>query len=456
MLKNRKKKTFKTAKGAEGSVFNFNIIDQEGSEMQVCCFNKVVDKFYSIVKEGEMYEIIGGYIKINDHKYNQTKSDYQIALNEDSRVIPVEDDKTISDDILTLTKLDELYKLKVHSTIDFIALVIEIKERKSVRSKYGEMEIKKLVVADDSGFKVDFTLWKHHANTPVNVGDIILVKKAKIGEYSGRNISASDDSVVQVNPYKRSLEEKISILKGLMKKTDTKLNTETPQDSSEAHKSNGMEVDEDGNNQVSKENVNTINTTNANTSTFENFKTYQDIKAAEYVKKREEIKITSLSEAYNLEEKTHRVKVYVTQFNNSEKNFYAGCPKCKKKLVEADQGMKCATCNEEVKKPQYFFTISVRVKDYASDQWVDNFGPVAEKMLKITAEEYRNALLENNDVVLSKVCENVEFQSFIMTVKSRTNVYNNIVKKKLNCFGVERIDLKSEAERMLKDIENMI
>ena len=175
-VKKTEKKVFKNSKGNEGCVFNFLVMDQEKTQMQVNCFNKTADRLNDLIEEGGVYEIIGGYIKINDHKFNQTKTDYQIVLNEDSTVLPVIDNGEIPEMDSELTNLSELNNLKNHSVIDFIGIVLTLGEKTSIKTKYGENSIRKVLIADDSGFKVDFTLWKHHTDINLSVGDIIYVK----------------------------------------------------------------------------------------------------------------------------------------------------------------------------------------------------------------------------------------------------------------------------------------
>ena len=42
--------------------------------MQIVAFDKTVDKFYPLITENKVYEISGGYININDRKFNDLKS----------------------------------------------------------------------------------------------------------------------------------------------------------------------------------------------------------------------------------------------------------------------------------------------------------------------------------------------------------------------------------------------
>ena len=416
------KRTYKTSKGGNCTVFNFIVMDSENTEMQISCFGKIADNFSLIVQEGMMYEIIGGYVKLNDHKYNSTKADYQINLNEDSKINQIEDSGDICDINPTLTSLNSLNELKIYQYIDFIALVIQANDKTIVKTKKGEMSIKKLVVVDDSEYKVEFTLWKDLSNLDIKAGDIIFVKKAKVGEYSGRNISASDDSQITINPTFKSLSRKVSILKDLLGQVNGGKVEETKV---EEHENRGLK----------------------------NFKSYQNEKIQQ-AKTLYECKISNLKDAYNDPlEKTHKIKVYVTQFKHSEKNYYAGCPTCKKKLIEANNIFKCNSCSVDVATPLYNYTISFRVKDCTSDQFIECYGSTAEKILNMKAEEYKTAFANNDEIVLKQMCANVEFKQFIMVVKSKTQVYNNISKKKIHVISIEKIDLKSEMGRMIKFIE---
>ena len=391
------KKTFKTNKGSDFTVFNFVVMDSENTEMQISCFGKIAEKFFPLIREGRMYEIIGGYVKVNDRKFNNTNADYQINLNDESTIKCIIDNGDICDINPQLTCLSKLNDMKVYSNIDFVALVINATERNRIKTKKGEMDIKKLVIVDDSEYKVDFTLWKNLAEIDIKIGDIILVKKAKVGEYNGRNITASDDSVINVNPTFKSIHGKIAILKNMMNSTHSNNNKlhEEKEDQENENKNNyaspgvnSIDIDMEfgGNKSASK---NDSNLQSNQKLEFKNFKTYQSEKIQQ-AKSLYECKISNLKEAFNDQnEKSHKVKVYITQFNHGDKNYYAGCPKCKKKLIESHPNsneieFKCNTCNEIVSKPYYFFTISFRVKDSSADQFIDCFGQLAEKILGVT------------------------------------------------------------------------
>lgn len=458
-MKRSDKKTLKSSKGLDYTVFSFVVMDSEDCQMQISCYGKFAEKFYPIVQEGKMYEIVGGFVKVNDHKFNTTKADYQINLNDDSIVTPIEDNGDISDINPNLTSLSELNDLKVFTAIDFLALVVSAGEKTLIKTKKGDMHIKKLSIVDDSEYRVDFTLWNKNSDISLKYGDIIFVRNAKIGDYGGRNISASDDSQITINPTLKSLKEKIIKIKKLAGNNNVDSTFENINDNKNSFSSPNicddpekMEFNTLSEKKESHNNNTKLNESN-NNNVFKNFKTYQ----SEQTKKEKalyEYRISNLKDALNdAQEKVHKVKVHVTQFNHSDKNYYAGCPKCKKKLLESSEGLTCPACKQVVNEPYYYFTVSFRVKDCTSDQFVDCYGPLAEKILEVKGEEYKNYMESSNSQALKLVCGNVEFKEFIMCVKVRTQNYNNVTKKKLSMINVDKVEIKNEADRMLKFME---
>lgn len=417
-MKRTEKKTYKTSKGTDCTVFNFVVMDSENTEMQISCFGKIADKFYPVIIEGKMYELIGGYVKVNDHKYNFTKADYQINLNEHSQVYSIEDSGDICEINPTVTNLNELVDLKVYTNIDFVAVVTNVNEKATIKTKKGEMVIKKTVVLDDSEYKVDFTLWKSHAETDLKPGDIILVKNAKVGEYSGKNLSASEETQLIVNPNFKSIKNKILAIKRML----------------------NVEEDCEGRIPIPED-------------ILKGFKTFQS-EQTKAAKTLFEIKMSNLKEAYcDVNEKSHKVKAYITQFNHGEKNFYPGCSQCKKKLVLNEDVYRCNTCNKDNVEPNFTYTVTFRVKDCTSDQFVDCYGPVAEKILQVSADNYKNYLANDDQEALKTVCDNAEFNEFLMQVKVRTQTFNNNVKRKLHIISAEKVSVPKEVDRLLRLLE---
>ena len=133
--------------------------------------------------------------------------------------------------------------------------------------------------------------------------------------------------------------------------------------------------------------------------------------------------------------------------------YYAGCPTCKKKLIEENSVLKCLSCGNIINDPYYYFTASFRVKDCTSDQFVDCFGSIAEGIIGVSCLEFRNAIVSNNVDYLKQICKNIEFKEYILKVKANTQIYNNIENKKLSILSSELVEIKEEVNRMFKYLE---
>ena len=211
--------------------------------------------------------------------------------------------------ITTLRKLRMLYYA--------IGCVVEAADKSICKTKNGELQMRKIFIADDSGYKVEFPLWKKHADLEIGVGDILLIRNASVSEFQGRNISATDNTKVTVNP--RSLKETVELSKWMEGYKGDFLTyvpkKEKKEDSTEEHEE-----------KINKESVLRV----------------QDI-------------MNTLTGASKKEELSSysTIKCIVTFFQHSDKNFYAGCSKktCKKKLIEEENSFFCTSCNQKCTTP---------------------------------------------------------------------------------------------------------
>jgi replication factor A1 len=411
-------KKYTNEKG-NGSLFNLLVMDCEGSQIQVTAFNRVAEKYYNQVTEGKIYEIIGGFVKINSKRFNTANSEYQLTLNDTSLISEVIDNHTIPAIKHKLEKLGNLNNIQLHSSIDCLGYVVEVSEKSKVSTKNGELLMRKVYIVDESEYKVELALWKKNAEVEYEQGDILLIKNATVSQFQGRNISASDSTKITKNPITMREASELSKwaanFKGQFKSYVPEKNEE-------------KEGEE-------------INKTSI-------------VRLSEVLKKFD----TSRNVSYDELSKFYTIVGIVSFLQHSDKNIYSGCPvkKCKKKLVEEDVGYYyCNACKIQVKVPAYYMTLSLRVKDTTKEHWIDLFGSVAEKFLGLTADEYREYIISNNQERLSSITKNLEFNKFYFLIRVKATVFNNISKKKINAYRVERIDIKEETARLLQELENI-
>ena len=409
----------------QGRLFYFIVLDQDGNEMQCTCFNKTVNKFYDLIQENKLYEIKGGYVKINDKKYTRIKADYKIVLDENSIITQINDDiPIINNSKYNLVKISDLPKFKIYSIIDICAVVIDYTDIVIKVTRNGAQPLRKLILGDNTLYKVELSLWRKFTKINIKKGDIIFINNVKIGEYKGRNLSTFEETIIKVNP-------------------------------TESDYSGNKECEECINNLLFFIEENEANIFNNDFfSDFENL--YKD-KLQTY-QTTEENQIIYIKEILDNLDKVddnkclYKISAVITQIIHNEKNFYIGCndKNCKKKLLYdfLKKEYSCPVCGRRTKKVTYYYTLSLRVKDASFEYWIDIFGKIAENIMMCTAEEYKDYLQKRDQVKLKEISDRVEFKKFNFWVRPKIQVYNTISKKKLYVCKILPVSVKEEADRL--------
>ena len=412
-------KTFETRNnsmgtGSQGKLFYFIVLDRDGNEMQCTCFNKAVDKFFDVIEEDQVYEIKGGYVKLNDKKYTKIKSDYKIVLDENSKITKKIDNGIIKKNNMTIVKIKDIQNMNLYSIVDLCVVVLNVGEKMIKNTRNGSQPLKKIVVGDVSKYKIEISLWRVHSDTIVKFGDILLINNVKIGEYKGRTLTSFDETCIKINPPKTN--EYVHELEEFIQKNDIKGEWLDLENTTEIKHENKEE----------NENYTSVHIRDV----LESLDDYEDV--------------SNLS----------KVTAIVTQILHNEKNYYLGCSdrNCKRKLKfeEDTDEYVCPNCRKSTKTPTYYYTLSLRVKDASTEYWIDIFGKTAESIMKCTAEEYKDILESRNEEKLKEITHKVEFKVFNFWVKPKIQTYNTVSKKKLYAYRIEPYNEKSEAHKLVK------
>jgi len=400
--------------GSQGKLFYFIVLDRDGNEMQCTCFNKAVDKFFDVIEEDQVYEIKGGYVKLNDKKYTKIKSDYKIVLDENSKITKKIDNGIIKKNNMTIVKIKDIQNMNLYSIVDLCVVVLNVGEKMIKNTRNGSQPLKKIVVGDVSKYKIEISLWRVHSDTNVKFGDILLINNVKIGEYKGRTLTSFDETCIKINPPKTN--EYVHELEEFIQKNDIKGEWLDLENTTEIKHENKEE----------NENYTSVHIRDV----LESLDDYEDV--------------SNLS----------KVTAIVTQILHNEKNYYLGCSdrNCKRKLKfeEDTDEYVCPNCRKSTKTPTYYYTLSLRVKDASTEYWIDIFGKTAESIMKCTAEEYKDILESRNEEKLKEITHKVEFKVFNFWVKPKIQTYNTVSKKKLYAYRIEPYNEKLEAHKLVK------
>ena len=452
LVKVTSKGEVKQYKSGKGKLFSFVMMDELGNKMQAVAFDKVVDKFIDEITENEIYEISGGYIRTSDKRFDPPGSDYKLIVTESTTIIKKNDEEKNFKDKFTdpdnkFWSLNEVKDAPVNTIVNVVCIVADKGETNYKDTKSGSILIRKMYVMDQSSEKMELTLWRNLTQLNVNNGDILVCKKIRVNDFGGKNLTSTTESKIYINPIINDFPEISKEIQSLkIYSEQNELNKDINQDEKNSNNN-------ENNNIKKKEEIkNNIINNNISANIIQK-KEYNDkIVYIDY--------ILDEMNKYIMTDFDHRFPFYkiratVTHLGHTEKNFYPGCPnrECNRKLTFANGDWICQSCRQSFKNPRYYYSLNIRVKDCSSEYWVDIFGKPAEMIMNISADDYRNILVNRDEEKLSQISEGVEYKEFYFLLKVKLNKYNDTTKKKFTATKIEKINKKENIGRLINDIK---
>ena len=453
LVKVTSKGEVKQYKSGKGKLFSFVMMDELGNKMQAVAFDKAVDKFIDEITENEIYEISGGYLRTSDKKFDPPGSDYKLIVTESTTIIKKTDEEKNFKDKFTdpdnkFWSLNEVKDAPVNTIVNVVCIVADKGETNYKDTKSGSILIRKMYVMDQSSEKMELTLWRNLTQLNVNNGDILVCKKIRVNDFGGKNLTSTTESKIYINPIITDFPEISKEIQSLkIYSEQNELNKDINQDEKNSNNNN------ENNNIKKKEEIkNNIINNNISANIIQK-KEYNDkIVYIDY--------ILDEMNKYIMTDFDHRFPFYkiratVTHLGHTEKNFYPGCPnrECNRKLTFANGDWICQSCRQSFKNPRYYYSLNIRVKDCSSEYWVDIFGKPAEMIMNISADDYRNILVNRDEEKLSQISEGVEYKEFYFLLKVKLNKYNDTTKKKFTATKIEKINKKENTGRLINDIK---
>lgn len=409
--------------GGSKSVFNFNIIDKEGSEMPVTCFDIPCIKYYDLIQEKTLYEIYGGYLKINDKKFTRVNSQLKLYLDDKTIIRKINEDNlnsnfnsnlfNIKKNLLdaykiptqkyNFVKIENISKLDINKIIDILCYVLEVKDSKTLSSKKSKKEtsLKILKIADDTFFKIELSIWGGYAIKEYVPGQILAIRFVKVGEFKGRNLTVCDSSSIEIDPpFAQAIDLKTALdsYNGDYSELPSYL------------------IEMYGQNTDGKTYIN-----------IGDLLKYMDCLSMESI---------TLSDLV--------VKGTIIELQHSDRNYYTGCPVCKKKIL-LEENLFCVKCNQNYENFVYYFHLNLIIKDNTGEMGLDILGENAENIIGLKCEEYKNFVEKNpNHEKLIEISDNLELRSFYFTISPRVISIENKKSKRFTCVNFSEIETDPE------------
>lgn len=402
----------------DGKVFAFDLLDSDGGEIKVTCFNAVADQFYNQIEAGKVYLISKASLKPAQKTFNHLRNEYEIFLEITSTVEPFHEDNTIPQQQFHFCPISDLENMETNSVVDVIGVVCYISPSSSLMRKNGtETHKRVLQLKDISGRSIELTLWGNFCNAEglelQNICDsgaspILAVKSARVSDFSGKTIGTISTSMLFINP-----------------------------DFPEARRLKDW-FEKEG------KNTQSISISKGMTSTgrMDVRKTITQIK----------------DEKLGTSDKPDWITVSATISFIKVDNFcYTACPimigdrQCNKKVTNNGDGKwRCERCDQSVDECDYRYILQFQIQDHTGLTWVTSFQETGEEIMGISAKNlYYMKYEEQEEEKFSEIVHNVLFHKYIFKLKVKEEVYSDEQRVKSTVVKAEKLDFLSEARFLL-------
>lgn len=410
---------YNNARG-DGKVFSFDLLDSDGGEIRVTCFNAVVDRFYDVIEVGKVYMISKGSLKPAQKNFNHLKNEWEIFLEATSTVdLCPDEDGSIPRQQFSFRPISEIENADNNSILDVIGIVISVNPSVPILRKNGmETQRRILSLKDWSGKSVELTLWGDFCNREGQrlqemfdggFCPVLAVKAGKINDFSGKSIGTISATQLFINP---DFPEALSLREWF---------------------------DSGGKNTAS-------------------FSISRDVipggQKNEIRKTVSQIKDEGLGRSDKPDWVT--VKATIT-FIKTDTFCYTACPltigdrQCNKKVTRSpNRRWQCDRCNQEFVECDYRYLLQAQIQDHTGLTWVTAFQETGEEILGCSAKElYMLKYEEQDDARFGDIIRTRIFNQFLFRLKIKEEMYGDEQRVKVTVVKADKVNYSSESRYTL-------
>ncbi|KAH7366539.1 hypothetical protein KP509_18G083500 [Ceratopteris richardii] len=419
-------RTFRNARG-EGNLFNVELTDEDGTQIQATMFKDAAEKFYPKLELGKVYYISKGSLRVANKQYSTVKNDYEMTLNVNSEVEEALDEKKkIPEFCYNVVKIDGLGPhVNGRELIDVIGVVQSVSGILSIRRKLSNEEVPKreIVIADESKKTVTVTLWGDLAtnqgeklSSVVDESPVVLIKKVRVSDFQGVSLSSNPASIMQINP---DIPEA------------HKLRAWFSEEGKDAHMvSAGASLPGGGVRTGSR-------------SIFADRKFLSDV---------------ILPTVGDGKPEYFNVKGYVSYIKPDQAMYYLACQSCNKKVTEDSVSSKfwCEACQKTYEECSRRYIMTVKFSDFRGEAWISAFNEQAEALLGMSADKLSE--LRSQDVeskVYSRELEKVTWVPYVLRISVLQTEYMNEKRQRITIRSLSSVNWEHESKYLLEQIASM-
>ncbi|XP_020534380.1 replication protein A 70 kDa DNA-binding subunit C isoform X2 [Jatropha curcas] len=407
----------------DGKVFSFDLLDSDGGEIRVTCFNAVADQFYNQIEAGKVYLISRGSLRPAQKNFNHLHNDLEIFLEIGSVIQPCfEDDNSIPRQQFHFRSISEVESMDNNSIVDIIGVVTSITPVASIMRKNGtETQKRSLQLKDMSGRSVELTLWGNFCNAEglrlqnicySGCFPILAVKSCRVGDFNGKAVGTISTSQLFIDPDFPEGQR----LKEWFEKEGRNIPSVC----------------------ISRE-MSSVGRTDVP-------KTISQIK----------------DEKLGTSEKPDWITVGATViFIKSDSFCYTACPimagdrPCSKKVTNNGDGKwRCEKCDQSMDECDYRYILQFQIQDHTGITWVTAFQESGQEIMGISAKDLHFLKYEKqDDEGFSKIIRQVLFSKFQFKLKVKEETFSDEQRVKSTVVKAEKVNHSSHSKFLLDMIE---
>lgn len=406
----------------EGKFFSFDLLDAQGGEIRVVCWNDQCDRWEPVIDQGKVYLISKASLRNKRGNFNQTRHQYEIHLENSSVVEACNEEDDIPHIYFNFCKIAAVEDTPPGNSLDVIGVVENVMDWVTITKRDGtDTQKRSLTIRDDSNRSIELTLWGKYANEPGDhlqaafqngVHPIVAIKSARVGDFNGKTLSTVASSTVMVDPL--DVPEAVQLRQW---------------------------YDSGGATMVAEALSRPSGGRNDRRITLAQIK----------------------DEGLGLGEKPDWVLVSgAITFLRNENMFYAACPnklaegrQCNKKLQDNQDGTwSCERCNGNF-EPEYRYMLNFQLSDHTGEAWVTAFQEQGLDIMGRSAADLKDMQQTLDEGDFSSYMQDLNFRHYLMKLKVTNEVYNDETKLRTSAVSVMAPNFTQEGKALLDMIGKM-
>ncbi|KAJ0618531.1 putative replication factor A protein [Helianthus annuus] len=415
---------YKNARG-EGCVFNVELTDEDGTQIQATMFNEAARKFFDVFEMGKVYYISKGTLKVANKQFKTVQNDYEMTLNENSQVEEaVNEAAFIPETKFNFVPIDQLGPyVNQKELIDVIGVVQSVSPTMSIRRKIDNESIPKrdITIADDTKKTVVVSLWNVLATDlgqklldMADESPVVAIKSLRVSDFQGVSLSTVNKSIIEVNPNSPDSEKLKSWFQSEGKETNM-----------ESIGSNLSPSMKNGGRSMYADRV-TLNQITSNSSLGEEKPVWYSIRAC------------------------------MSMIRSDQAMYYQACKTCYKKVTEdVGSGYWCQACQKNDSDCSLRYILSAKFSDASGGAWLSVFSDEAEKLIGCSATELHNLKSQDDGSEYETQLKKATWVPYLFRVMVAQKEYNNEKKQRITVKSIAHVDFAAESKFLLEEISTM-